>query len=84
MTSPRLTSPRPTLPRLTATICSIIEVDSPFEKEQQTVIQPQARRCSSIFEETIMPDPSVCRWLLDIIREDEHMAKDSAHFILSG
>ncbi|KAA6384024.1 MAG: hypothetical protein EZS28_020447 [Streblomastix strix] len=79
MTSPRLTSPR-----LAATIRSIIEVDSPFEKEQQITIQPQARRRSSIFEETIMPDPSVCRWLLDIISEDEHMAKESAHFILSG
>ncbi|KAA6352775.1 MAG: hypothetical protein EZS28_051698, partial [Streblomastix strix] len=28
--------------------------------------------------------PSVCRWLLDIISEDEHMTKESAHFILSG
>ncbi|KAA6367302.1 MAG: hypothetical protein EZS28_037171 [Streblomastix strix] len=31
-----------------------------------------------------MPDPSVCRWLLDIISEDEHMAKESAHFIKSA
>ncbi|KAA6370477.1 MAG: hypothetical protein EZS28_033995, partial [Streblomastix strix] len=57
MTSPRLTATM-TSPRLTATIRSIIEVDSPFEKEQQTTIQSQARRRSSIFEETIMPDPS--------------------------
>ncbi|KAA6393469.1 MAG: hypothetical protein EZS28_011004 [Streblomastix strix] len=83
MTSPRLTATMIS-PRLMATIRSIIEVDSPFEKEQQTIIQPQARRQSSIIEETIMPDPSVCRWLLDIISEDEHMVKESAHFILSG
>ncbi|KAA6372456.1 MAG: hypothetical protein EZS28_032018, partial [Streblomastix strix] len=79
MTSPRLTSPR-----LTAAIRSIVEVDSPFEKESQPAQQIQVRRRSSIFEETIMPDPSVCRWLLDIISEDEHMTKESAHFILSG
>ncbi|KAA6379931.1 MAG: hypothetical protein EZS28_024543 [Streblomastix strix] len=42
-----------------------------------------ARRRSSIFEETLTPDPSVCRWLLDIISEDEHMVKESAHFVLS-
>ncbi|KAA6359050.1 MAG: hypothetical protein EZS28_045423 [Streblomastix strix] len=83
MTSPRLT-PTMTSPRLMATIRSIIEVDSPFEKESQTIIQLQTRRRSSIFEETIMPDPSVCRWLLDIISEDEHMTKESAHFILSA
>ncbi|KAA6353595.1 MAG: hypothetical protein EZS28_050878, partial [Streblomastix strix] len=71
-------------PRLTAAIRSIVEVDSPFEKESQPVAQVQTRRRSSIFEETIMPDPSVCRWLLDIISEDEHMTKESAHFILSG
>ncbi|KAA6355972.1 MAG: hypothetical protein EZS28_048502 [Streblomastix strix] len=59
--------------RLTAAIRSIVEVDSPFEKESQPVAQIQVRRRSSIFEETIMPDPSVCRWLLDIISEDEHM-----------
>ncbi|KAA6379152.1 MAG: hypothetical protein EZS28_025318, partial [Streblomastix strix] len=28
-------------------------------------------------------DSSVCKWLLDIITEDEHMLKESAHFILS-
>ncbi|KAA6370222.1 MAG: hypothetical protein EZS28_034250, partial [Streblomastix strix] len=63
---------------------AIVEVDSPFEKENQPVTQVKTRRRSSIFEETIMPDPSVCRWLLDIISEDEHMTKESAHFILSG
>ncbi|KAA6358747.1 MAG: hypothetical protein EZS28_045725, partial [Streblomastix strix] len=63
---------------------AIVEVSSPFEKESQPVAQIQTRRRSSIFEETIMPDPSVCRWLLDIISEDEHMTKESAHFILSG
>ncbi|KAA6386551.1 MAG: hypothetical protein EZS28_017919, partial [Streblomastix strix] len=46
-------------PRLMATIRSIVEVDSPFEKESQPVAQVQTRRRSSIFEETIMPDPSV-------------------------
>ncbi|KAA6372756.1 MAG: hypothetical protein EZS28_031717 [Streblomastix strix] len=50
-----------TSPRLTAAIRSIVEVDSPFEKESQPVAQIQTRRRSSIFEETIMPDPSVCR-----------------------
>ncbi|KAA6396508.1 MAG: hypothetical protein EZS28_007965 [Streblomastix strix] len=79
MTSPRLA------PTIRSFISStIMEVDSPFEKESQFVQQIQVRRRSSIFEETIMPDPSVCRWLLDIISEDEHMAKESAHFILSG
>ncbi|KAA6395139.1 MAG: hypothetical protein EZS28_009335 [Streblomastix strix] len=73
-----------TSPRLMAAICSIVEVDSPFDKESQPVAQIQTRRRSSIFEETIMPDPSVCRWLLDIISEDEHMTKESAYFILSG
>ncbi|KAA6363908.1 MAG: hypothetical protein EZS28_040564, partial [Streblomastix strix] len=43
----------------------------------------RSRRRSSIFEEIIISDPSVCRWLLDIISEDEHMIKESAHFILS-
>ncbi|KAA6380773.1 MAG: hypothetical protein EZS28_023703 [Streblomastix strix] len=52
---------------------AIVEVDSPFEKESQPVAQIQTRRRSSIFEETIMPDPSVCRWLLDIISEDEQL-----------
>ncbi|KAA6366134.1 MAG: hypothetical protein EZS28_038339 [Streblomastix strix] len=82
-TANEICSPRLTSPRLTATIRSIIEVDSPFEKESQPAAQIQTRRRSSIFEETIMPDLSVCRWLLDIISEDEHMAKESAHFILS-
>ncbi|KAA6394454.1 MAG: hypothetical protein EZS28_010021 [Streblomastix strix] len=69
------------------------EID-PFQKPgfsntfQQQVIRCEtptlsARRRSSIFEETLTPDPSVCRWLLDIISEDEHMVKESAHFILS-
>ncbi|KAA6358930.1 MAG: hypothetical protein EZS28_045542 [Streblomastix strix] len=70
-----LNSPRP--------IQTIVEVKSPFEKEQQPTIQSQPRRRSSIFEETIYPDPTVCKWLLDIISEDEHIAKESAHFILS-
>ncbi|KAA6391202.1 MAG: hypothetical protein EZS28_013268, partial [Streblomastix strix] len=68
---------------------TIPEVEPQFEKEidqfQQQVIRCEAstllaRRRSSIFEETLTPDPSVCRWLLDIISEDEHMVKESAHF----
>ncbi|KAA6376167.1 MAG: hypothetical protein EZS28_028306, partial [Streblomastix strix] len=71
---------------------TIPEVEPQFEKEidpfQQQVIRCEtptlsARRRSSIFEETLTPDPSVCRWLLDIISEDEHMVKESAHFVLS-
>ncbi|KAA6371885.1 MAG: hypothetical protein EZS28_032589 [Streblomastix strix] len=58
------------------------ENQSVFEKDPQP-IQIQTRRRSSIFEETIMSDPSVCRWLLDIISEVEHMVKESVHFILS-
>ncbi|KAA6361451.1 MAG: hypothetical protein EZS28_043022, partial [Streblomastix strix] len=63
-----------------------------FEKEidpfQQQVIRCEtptwsSRRRSSIFEDTLTPDPSVCRWLLDIISEDEHMVKESAHFVFS-
>ncbi|KAA6366883.1 MAG: hypothetical protein EZS28_037591 [Streblomastix strix] len=71
-------------PRLTAIIRSIIEVDSPFEQESQHEQQIKDRRGSSKFEETIMSDPSVCRWLLDIINEDEYIAKESASFILLG
>ncbi|KAA6360202.1 MAG: hypothetical protein EZS28_044271 [Streblomastix strix] len=71
---------------------TIPEVEPQFEKEidpfQQQVIRCEtptlsARRRSSIFEETLTPDPSVCRWLLDIISEDDHMVKESAHFVLS-
>ncbi|KAA6387368.1 MAG: hypothetical protein EZS28_017109 [Streblomastix strix] len=74
-------SPRQSVPIIPA----IVEVDSPFEKEQDNVqISTQrSRRRSSIFDEIIVPNPSVCRWLLDIISEDEHMTKESAHFILS-
>ncbi|KAA6404471.1 MAG: hypothetical protein EZS28_000022 [Streblomastix strix] len=73
-------------PRLSVPIIpAIVEVDSPFEKEQDKVqVQTlRSRRRSSIFEEIIIPDPSVCRWLFDIISEDEHMIKESAHFMLS-
>ncbi|KAA6363969.1 MAG: hypothetical protein EZS28_040504 [Streblomastix strix] len=54
-------------------IPAIIKVDSPFEKEQDkvSVQSVRPRRRSSIFEEIIIPDPSVCRWLLDIISEDD-------------
>ncbi|KAA6359223.1 MAG: hypothetical protein EZS28_045250 [Streblomastix strix] len=68
------------------------EID-PFQQPFQQPFQAQVIRCetptlsarrrSSIFEETLTPDPSVCRWLLDIISEDEHMVKESAHFVLS-
>ncbi|KAA6403923.1 MAG: hypothetical protein EZS28_000561 [Streblomastix strix] len=75
---------------------TIPEVEPQFEKEidpfqqlfQQQVIRCEtptlsARRRSSIFDETLTPDPSVCRWLMNIISEDEHMTKESAHFVLS-
>ncbi|KAA6352957.1 MAG: hypothetical protein EZS28_051516 [Streblomastix strix] len=71
---------------------TIPEVEPQFEKEidrfQLQVIRYEtptlsARRRSSIFEETLTPDPSMCRLLLDIISEDEHMIKESAHFVLS-
>ncbi|KAA6393381.1 MAG: hypothetical protein EZS28_011094 [Streblomastix strix] len=74
----------------------ILEVEPQFEKEievnaqpfQQQVIRcetPQlsAKRKSSIFKETLTPDPSVCCRLLDIISEDEHMVKESTCFVLS-
>ncbi|KAA6392347.1 MAG: hypothetical protein EZS28_012126 [Streblomastix strix] len=63
-------------------IQTIVEVKSPFEKDPQP-IQISSRRRSSIFEETITSDPTVCKWLLDIISDDEHIVKESAHFILS-
>ncbi|KAA6372334.1 MAG: hypothetical protein EZS28_032139, partial [Streblomastix strix] len=71
---------------------TIPEVEPQFEKEidpfQQQVIRCEtptlsARRRSSIFEETLTPGPPVCRWLLDIISEDEHMVKESENFVLS-
>ncbi|KAA6355061.1 MAG: hypothetical protein EZS28_049412 [Streblomastix strix] len=75
---------------------TIPEVDPQFEKEADPIQQPflaqvircetptlSARRRSSIFEETLTPYPSVCRWLLDIISEDEHMINESEHFVLS-
>ncbi|KAA6380111.1 MAG: hypothetical protein EZS28_024361 [Streblomastix strix] len=67
-------------------IPTIIDEDSPFEKNQQTSIDSPSqytRRRSSIFENELTADSSVCKWLLDIISEDEHMLKESAHFILS-
>ncbi|KAA6364826.1 MAG: hypothetical protein EZS28_039647 [Streblomastix strix] len=58
---------------------------NPFQQQVIRCETPtlSARRRSSIFEETLTPDPSVCRWLLDIICEDELMIKESAHFVLS-
>ncbi|KAA6374730.1 MAG: hypothetical protein EZS28_029743, partial [Streblomastix strix] len=68
------------------------EID-PFQQPFQQPFQAQvirsetltlsARQRSSIFEETLTPDPSMCRWLLDIISEDERMVKKSAHFVFS-
>ncbi|KAA6382415.1 MAG: hypothetical protein EZS28_022058, partial [Streblomastix strix] len=62
-------SSRQSVPKIPA----IAGVDSPFEKEQDkvSVSTQRSRRRSSIFEEIIVPDPSICRWLLDIISEDE-------------
>ncbi|KAA6366286.1 MAG: hypothetical protein EZS28_038187 [Streblomastix strix] len=64
---------------------AIIEEDSPFEKKQYTSVDSpqQSRRRSTIFENELTADSSVCKWLLDIISEDEHTLKESAHFILS-
>ncbi|KAA6353625.1 MAG: hypothetical protein EZS28_050848, partial [Streblomastix strix] len=79
-------------PQETLRMQAIPEVEPQFEQEidpfQQQVIRCEtptlsARRRSSIFEEILTPDPYVCRWLLDIISEDEHMVKESAHFVLS-
>ncbi|KAA6355378.1 MAG: hypothetical protein EZS28_049094, partial [Streblomastix strix] len=49
-------SPRQSVPIIPA----IVEVDSPFEKEQDkvSVQSVRSRRRSSIFEEIIIPDPS--------------------------
>ncbi|KAA6373806.1 MAG: hypothetical protein EZS28_030666 [Streblomastix strix] len=75
---------------------TIPEVKPQFEKEIDPFQQPfltqiikfetltlSARRRSSIFEEILTPYPSVRRWLLDIISEDENIVKESAHFVLS-
>ncbi|KAA6397460.1 MAG: hypothetical protein EZS28_007013 [Streblomastix strix] len=68
------------------TVTSLID---PFQQLfQHQVIRCEtptltARHRSPIFEENLTSDPSVCRWLLDIISEDEHMVKESAHFVLS-
>ncbi|KAA6392035.1 MAG: hypothetical protein EZS28_012437 [Streblomastix strix] len=73
-------------PRLSVPIIpAIIEVDSPFEKlkDKVSVSTLRSRGISSIFEEIIVPDPSIYRWLLDIISQAEDMTKESAHFILS-
>ncbi|KAA6395863.1 MAG: hypothetical protein EZS28_008610 [Streblomastix strix] len=63
-------------PRLSTTVRSIFEVDSPFEKDPQSVAQILTRHRSSIFEETIMPDPSLkmdgdLLMLDDVLRHDE-------------
>ncbi|KAA6369837.1 MAG: hypothetical protein EZS28_034636 [Streblomastix strix] len=57
----------------------------PFEQQVFRCETPilSARCRSSTFEETLTPDSSMCRWLLDIISEDEHMIKESALFVLS-
>ncbi|KAA6381247.1 MAG: hypothetical protein EZS28_023226 [Streblomastix strix] len=70
-------------------IPAIVEIDSISEKEidkqqdQVSIQSVRSRRRSSIFEEIIVPDPSVYRWLLDIISEDDYMTEEQAHFILS-
>ncbi|KAA6385880.1 MAG: hypothetical protein EZS28_018590, partial [Streblomastix strix] len=68
---------------------AVVQYTDPYQQPfQQQAIRCEtptlsARRRSSIFEETLTPDPSVCRWLLDFISEDEYMVKESVHFILS-
>ncbi|KAA6372024.1 MAG: hypothetical protein EZS28_032449, partial [Streblomastix strix] len=76
----QITSPRQ------ISIPTIIDEDSPFDKNYQTSIDSPSqstRRRSSIFENELTTDSSVCKWLLDIISEDKYMLKESAHFILS-
>ncbi|KAA6400329.1 MAG: hypothetical protein EZS28_004146 [Streblomastix strix] len=74
-------SPRQSVPIIPA----IVEIDSQFEKEQDKVFvySVRSRRRSSILEEIIVPDLSICRQLLDIIDEYEHMTNKSTHFILT-
>ncbi|KAA6387868.1 MAG: hypothetical protein EZS28_016606 [Streblomastix strix] len=67
----------------------IVPIQQPFQQPfLQQVIRNEtptlSTKCrSSIFEETLIPDPSMRRWLLDIISEDEHMVKESTYFVLS-
>ncbi|KAA6378048.1 MAG: hypothetical protein EZS28_026425 [Streblomastix strix] len=70
----------------------VAQID-PFQQSFQQPIQQlvtkyetptlSARSRSSISEDTLTADLSVCRWLLDVISEDEHMVKESVHFVLS-
>ncbi|KAA6374891.1 MAG: hypothetical protein EZS28_029582 [Streblomastix strix] len=96
MKSPTIPEVEPQFEKEIEMIAVIVSVASQIDPIQQLFQQPfqqQVIRCetptltarcrSSIFEETLTPDPSACRWLLDIISEDEHMVKESAHFILS-
>ncbi|KAA6367320.1 MAG: hypothetical protein EZS28_037153 [Streblomastix strix] len=57
----------------------------PFQQQVISCDTPtmSARRRSSIFEETLTSDLSMCRWLLDIISENDHLVKESEHFVLS-
>ncbi|KAA6363456.1 MAG: hypothetical protein EZS28_041017 [Streblomastix strix] len=78
-------------------LCTVVnavtsQID-PFQQIFQQPLQAQiircktptlsARRRGSIFEETLTPYLSMCRWLLDVISEDEYMVKESVHFVLS-
>ncbi|KAA6395746.1 MAG: hypothetical protein EZS28_008725 [Streblomastix strix] len=62
-----------------ATVVSVASQIDPFQQPfQQQVIKCEtsslsASRRNSIIEQTQTPDPSLCRWLLDILSEDEHM-----------
>ncbi|KAA6382326.1 MAG: hypothetical protein EZS28_022147 [Streblomastix strix] len=81
----------PTIPEVDPQFETEIEVNvltSQIVTFLQQVIRSEmstlsVRRRSSIFEEKLTPDPSVRRWLLNIISEDKHMVKESVHFVLS-
>ncbi|KAA6380240.1 MAG: hypothetical protein EZS28_024233 [Streblomastix strix] len=70
----------------------VTQID-PFQQPFQQPIQQQVTRCetptlsarsrSSIFEDTLTTDLSICRWLLDVISKDDNIVKESAHFVLS-
>ncbi|KAA6395131.1 MAG: hypothetical protein EZS28_009344 [Streblomastix strix] len=78
---------------VTSVVVAVASYSDPFQQPVQQRFQTQIIKCetptlstkrrSSLFEETLTPDSSVCRWLFDIVSEDEHMIKESAHFVLS-
>ncbi|KAA6387996.1 MAG: hypothetical protein EZS28_016475 [Streblomastix strix] len=87
MLSPTITEQEPQFEKKIEVdvVAQIYPFQHPF---QQLVIRCEtpplsAKHRSSIFEEILTFDSSICRWLLSIISEDEHMVKESANFVLS-